>query len=95
MSNKTNFSSEIDFFIQKDLLVIIHNNELKPLINFLKIIQNNKDSQEEYLGGNPAILIYEILNSLLFYCFPILNHISIDIDDAEKRIFAGYEKNGW
>ncbi|PKL72536.1 hypothetical protein CVV26_00805 [Candidatus Kuenenbacteria bacterium HGW-Kuenenbacteria-1] len=86
------FSSEVDFFIQKDLLVIVHNNELTPLIDLLKSIENNKDSQEEYLSGNPATLLYEILNSLLFYCFPILNHISIDIDNIEKRIFAGHER---
>lgn len=84
--------SEVDFFIQKDLLVIIHNNELTPLIDLLESIKNNKERQEEYLSGNPAILLYEILNSLLFYCFPILNHISIDIDNIEKQIFIGDEK---
>ncbi|MEK7166896.1 MAG: magnesium transporter CorA family protein [Patescibacteria group bacterium] len=86
------FFSEVDFFIQKDLLVIVHNNELQPLIDFLKILENNQDFQEKYLSGNPASLIYEILNSLLFYCFPILNHISIDIDNIEKQIFIGDEK---
>jgi magnesium transporter len=86
------FPSEVDFFIQKDLLVIIHNNELSPLVNLFKVIKNNKDSKEKYLSGNPAIILYEILNSLLFYCFPILNHISIDIDNIEKQIFIGDEK---
>jgi magnesium transporter len=86
------FPSEVDLFIQKDLLVIIHNNELSSLVNLLKVIENNKDSQEKYLSGNPAIILYEILNSLLFYCFPILNHISVDIDNIEKQIFIGDEK---
>ncbi|MFH1838372.1 MAG: magnesium transporter CorA family protein [Candidatus Kuenenbacteria bacterium] len=86
------FSSEVDFFIQKDLLVIVHNNELIPLIDLFKSIENNKNFQEKYLSGNPAILLYEILNSLLLYCFPILNHISIDIDNMEKQIFKGNEK---
>jgi len=86
------YSSEIDFFIRKDLLVIVHNNELNSLVDLLKKIENNKNLQEQYLSGNPASLLYEILNLLLSYCFPILNHISIDIDNIEKRIFVGDEK---
>ena len=90
--SKEIYSSEVDFFIKKDLLVVVHNNELAPLVDLFKSIENNKNIQEEYLNGSSATLLYKILNELLFYCFPILNHISVDIDNIEKKIFSGNEK---
>lgn len=89
--HKAIFSSEIDFFISENYLVTVHSNELSPLVDLFKLAQE-KSFQEKYLSGSPAILLYEILNHLLLYCFPILNHINLDIDKAEKQIFAGYEK---
>jgi magnesium transporter len=88
---KAVFSSEVDFFISENCLVTVHSNELSPLINLFEMAQE-KSFQEKYLSGSSGILLYEILNSLLLYCFPILNHISLNIDEAEKQIFAGYEK---
>ena len=83
--------SEIDFFISGNLLVTVHSDKLSPLIGLSKSAQE-KSFQEKYLSGSPGILLYEILNRLLLYCFPMLNQISLNIDEAEKRIFVGYER---
>ncbi len=44
------------------------------------------------MSGNPTKLLYEILNKLQDYCFPMLDHISDDINFLEKGIFEGHER---
>lgn len=85
------YPSEIDFFISEDTLVTVHSNKHLTLVDFFKICQK-KSYQEKYLFGSPAILLYEILNRLLLSCYPMLNHINLDIDQIKKQIFGSYEK---
>lgn len=85
-------SSEVDFFIGKNLLVTVHSGELLPLRNFFEKCQKLPYFQKRYLGGNPAVVLYEILNSLLTHCFPMLIHMNEDIEKIEKDIFADYKK---
>jgi len=75
-------SSEIDFFIAKNYLITIHNNTITA-INELFSKKLNVNSTGE--------LLYIIMSELLHYCFPMLNHISQDIDAIESHIFKiGY-----
>ncbi|TSD04624.1 MAG: magnesium transporter [Parcubacteria group bacterium Athens0714_12] len=84
--------SEIDFFIGKNFIITHHLNELISIKDFFQDLQKNKEAQKKYLSNNPSIILYEILNKLLLYCFPMLNHINLDIDVVEKQIFNGQNK---
>jgi magnesium transporter len=86
------YSEEIDFFVGKDFLVTIHNNEIPPINDFFTLCNTNDVAREKSLGGNPGVLMYEILDRLMLYCYPILDHINIDTVNIEKRIFSGEEK---
>ena len=80
-------SSEIDFFIGKNYLITIHDGRLDPLNElFLEHSKKTKKNHDQF-DTNPGALLYELLNSLLHYCFPMLNHINQDIDAIEKGIF--------
>lgn len=82
--------SEIDFFISHHFLVIVHDNKLPPLINLEKKY-NHKDSiNSTDTGISPFMLLYEILENLLQYCPPMLNHIGLDIDEVEEQIFKEF-----
>lgn len=83
---------EVDFFINADYLITVHRNDLPPLASFFKQIESSKELQEKFLGKNPAVLLYEILDRLLDYCFPMLDHLDLDIKNIENNIFAGNEK---
>jgi len=85
-------SSEVDFFITPKHLITVHNNKLQPLKDLFEKCSNDISFQEKYLNTGVAPLLYEILDKSLNYCFPMLNHISHDIDNIEKEIFSGYEK---
>ncbi|MFH1225812.1 MAG: magnesium transporter CorA family protein [bacterium] len=79
---------EVDFFIGPDFLVTVHDREFEPLKNFFHECQKFEGVKSKYFNGNPANLIHELLNRLILYCFPMLNHISLDIDGIEKNLFV-------
>jgi magnesium transporter len=84
-------SSEIDFFISKDYLITVHKNDLVPILDIFEKYKINAKKEFKKTDG-AGQLLYEILNQLLHYCFPMLNHISQDIDTIENIIFR-IEKN--
>ncbi len=92
-SKKEIKASEIDIFVNENTLILVHEDRLPPLKEFIDLCSKDEKIRAKYLIGNPGILIYEILNRLLNYCFPMLNHISLDINDLENQIFNGrYEE---
>ncbi len=86
-------SAEINFFIGAEYLITVNKDKLSPLTKFFEQCQLNDHMRERFMTGNPTKLLYEILNRLQEYCFPMLDHINDDIDFLEKGIFEGYEKS--
>lgn len=84
--------SEIDFFVGQDYLITLHDNKLNPLSEIFEHCQSENKARNKYMTAGPAHLLYEILNKLLCYCYPMLDHLSIDIRTIEKQIFSGSEK---
>jgi len=84
--------AEIDTYITKDHLITIHYNQLIPLREFFNDCQRDANERERYLGDNPWLLYYEILDRLYVTIFPMLDHISLDVNNIEKNIFAGKER---
>jgi len=84
--------SEVDFFISSDYLVTVHRNDLSPIMNFFNLCNISKSKREKYFTGNPATLLYEILNRLLKYCGPIMDKLSLNISSIEEHVFKGYER---
>ncbi|MFA5076299.1 MAG: magnesium transporter CorA family protein [Patescibacteria group bacterium] len=78
---------EIDLFISHNLLVTVHDNQLAPIRELFSHCQKNKAFREEIFSQGVSSILYEILNRLLNYCFPMLVHINNDIEEAENKIF--------
>lgn len=85
-------ASEIDFFITSDMIITVHEKRLNVMGELFKKCRDDKKFRQSKMGGNPAILLYEILNQLFYYCFPILNHISMDIDQIDATLFTEKSK---
>lgn len=83
--------SEIDFFVGEDYFITVHDDKLVPFKEFFDQCREEKAKTEIFSQG-PGLLLYHILNKLLCYCYPMLDHMSIDIRNLEKQIFAGLEK---
>ena len=75
--NRITRPSEVDVFIGEDYVVTVHcNGDLKPLSAFFRECQMRDESRAAYLGRSSGYLLYHIIDRLVNYCFPILNHIS-------------------
>ncbi len=83
---------EVDFFVGKNYLITIHNDTLVPLHDFHKMCNEFDHYKKEFMDKNSSVLLYEILDRLLTYCFPLMDHISEDIELIEDKIFEGQER---
>ncbi|MDZ7798129.1 MAG: magnesium transporter CorA family protein [Patescibacteria group bacterium] len=84
--------SEINFFIGHNLIITIHDTKLPPVNELYEKCQTDDEDSQRLLSHGSSYLLYEMLDKLLSYCYPMLDHISIDIRTIEKQIFAGYER---
>ncbi|MFA6271675.1 MAG: magnesium transporter CorA family protein [Patescibacteria group bacterium] len=84
--------AEVHFFISNDYIVTIHNNELPPLVESFRVCQTNQETRKKHFDQSVEMLLYYILEKLLLSIHPMLDHISLDIDNSEKEIFSGNEK---
>ncbi|MFA6308067.1 MAG: magnesium transporter CorA family protein [Patescibacteria group bacterium] len=86
-------SSEVDFFISSKYLITISDGQIPTLKNLFNEVKTNDYSKEKYmLNSHPVFLLYEVLHRLQNHTIPMLDHITQEINDIEKRIFKGEEK---
>jgi len=85
-------AEEIDFFIGDNYIITCHKNNLPPLIEFFNMCEADKFYRDQYLSGDNITLLCEIIERLQEYCYPIMDHISLDIANIETNIFSGRER---
>jgi len=86
------FPSELHFFISKNYLISVSAGNLKTFVNFFETIRVSDQLRNNYSGGSPENLLYDILNKIFLYCLPMIDHLIVDSDNIEKSIFDGQEK---
>lgn len=84
--------AEIDIFVTKNHLITLHYNQLKPLKDFFKKLQKDKNEKNIYFNDTSIMLLYEILDRLYNATFPMIDHFSLNINAIEKNIFKGKAK---
>ncbi|MFA5935252.1 MAG: magnesium transporter CorA family protein [Patescibacteria group bacterium] len=93
---RTIYSSEVDFFITPTRIVTVNPDGLAPLTSLFESFQR---TSKEHARVNSAAsttslsLLYSILTELEEDIFPMLVHLSTDIDEIEARLFRDFEKN--
>jgi magnesium transporter len=79
-------AGELDFFIGPDYLVTISNVELLPVTRLFNRLQEDERLRDNLFGKGSGRLLYEILDDLFDYCFPILDKIAFKLDSIEDDI---------
>jgi magnesium transporter len=79
-------SGELDFFIGSDYLVTISNVELLPVTRLFTRLQEDERLRDSLFGKGSGRLLYEVLDDLFDYCFPILDKIAYKLDSIEDDI---------
>ncbi len=81
-------TSELNIFLGKDYIITLGDGELKPLSNFFSSLKKNPEEFEEITEKDSAMILYEIIDNLLTYCFPILDKISERLNMVDEDLLA-------
>jgi magnesium transporter len=79
-------AGELDFFLGSDYLVTISNVELLPVTRLFTRLQEDERLRDQLFGKGSGRLLYEVLDDLFDYCFPILDKIAYKLDSIEDDI---------
>ncbi|MFN0154184.1 MAG: magnesium transporter CorA family protein [Gaiella sp.] len=82
-------AAEADIFIGHDYLVTIPNRELLPVTRLFGRCENDEAFREQLFAKGTGRLLYEVLDDLFDYCFPILDKIGHKLDTIEDEMFLG------
>jgi magnesium transporter len=85
-------AAELDIFIGQDYVVTIPNRELHPVTRLFARCEEDADLREQLFARGSGRLLYEILDDLFDYCFPILDKIAHKLDVIEDEMFEGRSK---
>ena len=82
-------AAELDIFIGPDYVVTIPNRELHPVTRLFARCEEDERLREQLFARGSGRLLYEVLDDLFDYCFPILDKIGHKLDGIEDEMFEG------
>ncbi|TMK69842.1 MAG: magnesium transporter CorA family protein [Actinobacteria bacterium] len=82
-------AAELDFFLGPDYLVTLPNVELLPVTRLFQRCYEDAALRSQLFSKGSGRLLYEVLDDLFDYCFPILDKIGHKLDSLEDDVFEG------
>ena len=79
-------AGELDVFIGPDYIVTLPNIDLRPVGFLFRRAYENEGIRSQLLAGGSGRLLYEILDDLYDYCFPILDKIGFKLEQIDEEI---------
>src|SRR6188508_3808991 len=79
-------AAELDIFVGHDYVVTIPNHELRPVTRLFARCEEDDLFREQLFARGSGRLLYEVLDDLFDYCFPILDKIAHKLDGIEDDI---------
>lgn len=83
---------EIDFVIGKKFLITARYKTILPFHEISKLFETGMLLKENALSNNPGALTFFIIKKLYELTLRELDHIQLNIDEIEKNIFRGKER---
>jgi magnesium transporter len=81
--------AELDVFVGPDYLVTLPVVELLPVTRLFRRCEEDDAFREQLFSKGSGRLLYEVLDDLFDYCFPILDKIGYKLDALEDDVFEG------
>jgi magnesium transporter len=79
-------AAELDVFIGPDYIVTLPTIELRPVSFLFRRAYENEEFRTQNLSLGSGRLLYEILDDLYDYCFPILDKIGVKLEEIDQEI---------
>ena len=80
---------ELDIFVGPDYLVTLPSVDLQPVSRLFSRCEEDELFREQLFSKGSGRLLYEVLDDLFDYCFPILDKIGHKLDSLEDDVFEG------
>jgi len=80
-------AGELDFFLGPDYLVTLPAVELLPVTRLFRRCEEDEELRDRLFFKGSGRLLYEVLDDLFDYCFPILDKIGHKLDSLEDALF--------
>src|ERR671939_115842 len=80
-------AAELDAFVGHDYLVTLPNVELLPVTRLFRRCEDDEELRDQLFSKGSGRLLYEVLDDLFDYCFPILDKIGHKLDSLEDAMF--------
>src|SRR3954465_4939408 len=80
---------ELDVFVGPDYLVTLPGAPLAPVSRLFNRCEEDESFREQLFAKGSGRLLYEALDDLFDYCFPILDKIGHKLDALEDDVFEG------
>src|SRR4051794_36269944 len=82
-------AAELDVFLGPDYLVTLPTVELLPVTRLFRRCYEDDELRASLFSKGSGRLLYEVLDDLFDYCFPILDKIGHKLDVIEDDMFEG------
>ena len=79
-------AGELDAFIGPDYIVTLPVVELRPVSLLFRRAAESEELREQLLSRGSGRLLYEVLDDLYDYCFPILDKIGFKLEQIDEEI---------
>ena len=79
-------AGELDFFLGPDYLVTLPTVDLKPVTRLFQRVYENDEARHNLFSRGSGRLLYEVLDDLYDYCFPILDKIGGKLRQIDEEI---------
>jgi magnesium transporter len=80
-------AGELDLFLGPDYLVTLPAVELLPVTRLFRRCEEDEELRDRLFSKGSGRLLYEVLDDLFDYCFPILDKIAHKLDSIEDALF--------
>jgi len=79
-------AGELDVFVGPDYLVTLPTVDLKPVTRLFQRCYENEELRHSLFSRGSGRLLYEVLDDLYDYCFPILDKIGYKLRQIDEEI---------
>jgi magnesium transporter len=77
---------EVDFFIGKDYVVVLHDDTTPQIDELFEMCKITSNHREELMGKGPVYLLYRIIDILVDSSFSYIEDITTTIDAIDRQI---------
>jgi magnesium transporter len=85
-------AGELDVFLGPDYLVTLPTVELRPVSLLFRRCFENEQFRHDLFARGSGRLLYEVLDDLYDYCFPILDKIGFKLEQVDEELDEGRSK---